>query len=133
MHIEIHDDTTFCDIQNVFANYYPWLRLAFYKHPHERYESSAEQQALSPRMNVGAYKKTHLSGILEILPLCRVRAVERELQERFGLPAQVLRKDRNSWVQTTGLDDLTLKELNELSRNAADRFVIEDFEDRSAE
>jgi hypothetical protein len=128
MHLEIHDDTTFRDIQDVFSNHFPWLRLAFYRHPHDRFESSDEKHALEPRMNVGAFKKTHVSGLLEILPLSRVRDVEQELQDRFGLPVQILRKDRNCWVQTHGLDDLPLKELNELSRNASDSYLIEDYE-----
>ena len=38
---------------------------------------------------------------------------------------QVLMKEHDQWKQTTGLDDLTLKELNVLSRNASDEVLME--------
>ncbi|MDP3128017.1 MAG: hypothetical protein Q8M81_05940 [Sediminibacterium sp.] len=69
-------------------------------------------------------RKTHLSAILEIQPLYKVSAVEREFRERFGLSVQVLSKEKNNWAQAAGLDDLTLKELNELSRNASDEYIL---------
>jgi hypothetical protein len=54
--------------------------------------------------------------------------VEREFRERFGISIQVLRKEKDGWVQTTGTDDFTLKELNETGRNSSDRNILDDYE-----
>lgn len=47
---------------------------------------------------------------------------------RFGLSVQILRKEKDNWEQTTGMDDFTLKEINELGRNSSDEFILEDYE-----
>jgi hypothetical protein len=52
-----------------------------------------------------------------------------EFQNRFGLFAQVFRKEKRSWEQTTGMDDFTLKQLNEFGRNSSDEFILEDYEE----
>ena len=128
MHIDINDTTTFRDIQDVFAAHYPWLLLAFFRQEHPPMSGSPEREALAPGDRVRAYKATHVSGLLNISPLELVAQLEKELQQRFGLPAQVLYKEKNAWVQTTGTDSFTLKELNELSRNAVDAYVLKDYE-----
>jgi hypothetical protein len=55
--------------------------------------------------------------------------VERELKDRFGLSVQILRKQNDHWEQSTGADDFTLKELNEIARNSSDEFVVSDYEE----
>ena len=94
MHIEIHDSITFREIQEVFASHYPWLRLAFYKQEHRVFEGSEEEEAIPPGISVGAFKPTHVSGLVEIHPLEKVQQLEREFQQRFGLPVQVLYKEK---------------------------------------
>jgi hypothetical protein len=78
---------------------------------------------------VGDIKKTHVSGLLEILPLNKVSEVEREFKDRFGLSVQILRRQNDHWEQSTGTDDFTLKELNEIARNSSDEFVVSDYEE----
>lgn len=129
MHIEITDHTTFQEIQEVFADFYPYLRLEFYKKAHQKYQLSREADWIEPHKTVAHVKQTHVSGLLEMKPLEKVADVEREFQERFGLPVQVLVKEKDSWVQTTGMDDFTLKELNKLGRNSSDEFIITDYEE----
>jgi glycerol-3-phosphate O-acyltransferase len=129
MHIEIHDHTKLREIQEVFSDFYPYLRIEFFREPHEKYESSAENALINPERTVADVKKTHISGLLEILPLNKVSEVEREFTERFGLSVQILRKQNDHWEQSTGADDFTLKELNEIARNSSDEFVVSDYEE----
>jgi hypothetical protein len=129
MHIDINDNTTLREIQNVFSDFYPYLQLRFYRKAHKRYEASDEQDLVEPATTVGQVKQTHVSGVLEILPLYKVTEVEREFQQRFGLPVQVLRKEKEDWVQSTGMDDFTLRELNEIGRNSSDEFIVSDYEE----
>lgn len=126
MHIEINDNTTLREIQQVFSNFYPYLKIEFYSRGHKKYEASAEINEIEPNIRIGDIKAAHISGFLEMLPLSKVSQVEKELQERFGLSVQVFRKEKEGWEQTTGMDDFTLKELNELGRNSSDEYIMND-------
>jgi nitroreductase len=129
MHFEINDTTPFKEIQKTFSDFYPFLQLEFYTRGHQKYEDSLDIDLVYPGTTVGDVKKTHVSGLLEILPLYKVADVEKEFQERFGLPVQVFWNDNNVWRATTDMDDFTLKELNEMGRNSFDDFIVEDYEE----
>jgi hypothetical protein len=129
MHIEINDNTTLRHIQDVFTDFYPYLQIEFYRKPHEKYEGSEEKDLIYPGKTIDEVKQTHVSGLLEIMPLYKAVEVEKEFQQRFGLSVQILRKEKDSWVQTTGMDDFTLKDLNELGRNSSDEFIVSDYEE----
>jgi hypothetical protein len=130
MHIEINDTTQLKSIQETFSDYYPYLQLRFYRRPHKKYEASGEKDWIQTDDAIGAVKQTHVSGILEILPLYKVTDVEKEFQQRFGLSVQIFRKEKDGWEQTTGMDDFTLKELNELGRNSSDEFIVSDYDEQ---
>ena len=38
-------------------------------------------------------------------------------------------KEKKSCEQTTGMDDFTLKELNEFGRSSSGEFIVEDYEE----
>jgi hypothetical protein len=129
MHLEINDMTTFKEIQEAFSDFYPYLQLEFYTRPHQQYGESLDIDLVYPGKTIGDVNETHVSGILEIQPLDTVTRVEKELKMRFGLSAQVFWNDKDVWRQTTGMDDLTLKELNEMGRNSSDEFIVSDYEE----
>lgn len=129
MYIEINDNTTIREIQRTFANFYPYLQMEFFNKPHRRYEASALKDMVIGSKSIGEVKQTHISGVLDIHPWYKASTVEMELLNRFGLSAQILIRDRDHWRQTTGLDDFSLKQLNQLSRNASDLFVVEDYDE----
>lgn len=128
MYLDINDTTRFEEIKEVFSDFYPYLLLEFYTRKHKKYESSMDIDLVPPGTTVGDIKKTHVSGVLEILPLNKVADVEREFQQRFGLPAQIFWKNKDVWEETTDMDDLTLKELNEMARNSSDELILEEYE-----
>lgn len=133
MYLEINDTTRIGDIEQVFSNFYPYLQIRFYKRSHEKYEASDEIDLISPEVRVSDIKKTHVSGILEIRPLFTIAAVEKEFLQRFGLSVQILWKENKQWEQTTGMDDFTLKELNEMARSSSDVFILEGFDEGTDE
>ncbi len=124
MHMEINDNTTLRQIRKKFSDYYPYLQIEFFNTPHKKHEMSEEDDMIDHYKTIGNIKKTHLSAVLEIQPLYRIAEVEREFLERFGLSVQILRKEKNNWKQAAAMDDFTLKDLNELSRNASDEFIL---------
>lgn len=129
MYFDINDNTTLRHIQDKFSDYYPYLQLKFYNKPHKKYEASEAANLVSPSLTIDEIKKTHLSANLEIEPWYKIADVEKEFQQRFGLSVQVFRKEKNKWDQTTGMDDFTLKELNEMGRNSSDEYIISDYEE----
>jgi hypothetical protein len=129
MHLEIHDKTKLKDIQKVFSDYYPYLSISFFKGHHELYENSPIAYEINPEKTIAEIRKTHISTILEIRPWYRVKDVEKEFQERIGISVQILKKEKEAWEQTTGLDQLSLKDLNILGRNSSDEFVVTDYDE----
>lgn len=124
MYIEINDDTTIRHIQEKISDYYPYLQIEFHRRPHKKYKASGANDLIFPGDTIGDVKQTHISAILEITPVSKVADIEKEFQQRFGLSVQILRKENEKWIQTTGMDDFTLKELNVLSRNSSDEFIL---------
>jgi len=124
MHIEINDNTSLREIQKVFSDFYPYLKIDFFRKSHKKFEASAEKDWIEPHTTVGNIKKTHVSGLLEIRPLNRVYEVEKEFLQHFGISVQILRREKKGWEQTAGLDNLTLKELNEWGRNSSDEYIL---------
>lgn len=114
----------------MFSDFYPFLLIEFYTKKHIKYESSMDIDLVLPDTIVSDVKKTHVSALLEILPLNKVADVEKEFQQRFGLSAQVFWKNKDVWQETTDLDDLTLKELTEMARNSSDEQILNEYEER---
>jgi hypothetical protein len=129
MHIHIHDKTTLGEIQHVFTTYYPFLQLRFYKHPHKHFDISPKKERLNEDFKIEEIRKTHIDGILEIMPNDRVSTVEDLFLNQFGLCVQIMKKEKSEWVQTTGLDSYSLKEVNEFSRNDSDEFLVRDYDE----
>jgi len=129
MHIEINDNTPLREIKEVFSNFYPFLKIEFYRKGHKKYEASDLSDQIDPDKTLGDIKKTHISGVLEVQPYYKVSEIEKEFQERFSLSVQVFSKDNSGWKQTTGMDSFTLKELNEIGRNSSDEVILSDFEE----
>jgi len=125
MYLEINDYTKLEEIQKVFSDFYPFLKIEFYSKPHKRYEASEFKFQLNSKLSVGDVKRTHVSGLLEIKPTYKVADVELEFLQRFGLSVQIFRKDQGIWEQTSDLDDFTLMELNKLSRESFEEFPEE--------
>ena len=136
MHIEINDNTTIRSIQETFSDFYPYLKLEFYSKPPEKFKASSEDDLIFPGKTVGEIKETHVSASIKIHPLSRVADIEKEFMQRLGLEIQILRKEKSYWEQTTGMDNFTLKELNELGRSSSDEFILEEpdseYEDEGA-
>lgn len=133
MHIHIHDHITLVEIQEVFSNYYPYLKLEFFSESHKPFAYSLLPEQIPPTVAVQDIKHTHTDGIIDIRPLQTVNQLEQEFQQRLGLPVQVYYQSKGTWMQTAGLDTLSLKELNEISRNDSDSYVIDETEKESEE
>ena len=136
MHIQVNDTTTIRSMAETFSDFYPYLKLEFYNRPPDKFNTYSEDDLIFPGKTIGEIMQAHAPAIIEILPLSKVAHIENEFMQRLGLPIQILRKEKSHWEQTTGMNDFTLKELNELGRSSSDEFILEEpdseYEDEGA-
>jgi len=129
MHIEINNKTILKDIQKTFSDFYPFLSLAFYKNHHDIFENSKIIDELDIEKSIGEIHKIQDKTIIDIMPLERVAQFENTFYEKTGISVQVLKLENEIWQQTSGLDNLTLKDFNIMGRNSSDDFIMEDVDD----
>jgi len=118
MNIEINDARTIQDIQEEFADEYPFLKIEFFARPHEQGVASDEQPH-SPGHTIGSIRNRHTTGTIDVGPDSPTGAVEQEFEQRFDLHVQIYRLQADKWLQTAGTDILTLHEQNEIGKDAS--------------
>jgi hypothetical protein len=119
MLLHIDDNTTIADVQDDFSDSYPLLKIEFYEKPHQYRGASQECHRLSPELKLGAIRRKHDPGNLEIYSWFTTGRVERDFENKFGLHVQVFRQEAGAWVQSGSTDGYTLAEQMERARNTA--------------
>ncbi|MEX2596920.1 MAG: hypothetical protein WEC59_08320 [Salibacteraceae bacterium] len=118
--IKIVDSKTIGEIQNDFQEHFPFLKLAFYKAKHEEGQGSTEKDKLAANLTIGEARNRDNEGELSIHGNQKVSTLEQAFHEIFGLNAQVFRKSKGLWLQTTSTDNWTLSEQNRTAEELAD-------------
>jgi hypothetical protein len=106
------------NIQKEFNDYFPYLKLEFFKRLHKVHAGSPSQSIIKEDMLLKPVRDSKSEIFLnEHMP---VTALEQLFLDQFGIFAQVFRKPGNMWLETSRTDDWTLKRQNdegmELSR-----------------
>ncbi|UEG48866.1 hypothetical protein LK994_09475 [Ferruginibacter lapsinanis] len=118
MIIEIDDTKTIELIQDKFSEFFPFLKIEFYEHPHHWYKESSKTTILPGNKTIGEIRKHHHQGDMEIHSWYRTGDLEQSFRKKFNLNVQVFRLHGTEWVQTVGTDKLTLEEQNDIGRKA---------------
>lgn len=113
MKLHIDDTKTIEKIKNEFTNSFKFLKLEFFTKPHQTGESSAKADMIDENKTLGEIRKKHNEGDLVIKADMLVSEVESAFEEKFGVHAQVFRKQNNVWLETSGSDSWTLAKQNE--------------------
>lgn len=116
MDIYISEEAIVGDIQKRFREFYPYLKLAFYRNPHTEGKCSPKEELVAPEMPIDKIRMIHNSGWIDISGYRMAAAVEHDFSREFGLNVQILRKSGGLWLETTGTDSWTLEELNRAGR-----------------
>jgi hypothetical protein len=119
MIIEINDEKTIGELSDEFTAAYPFLKIAFFKHPHNWQEKSRNNELLPSEKRIGEVRTKHNPGAVEIHTGSKTGTIEQDFAAMFGLNVQILRHHTNEWVQTIGSDELTIAEQNEIGMNAS--------------
>ncbi len=110
--MQISDDKKLMDIQREFSTKFPYLKIEFYTGKHGSGEGSPEREHLDLEETVGAVRSNHEEGDLSIDGHLKVKTLERNFADKYGLNAQVFRKSGEVWLQTISTDEWTLSEQN---------------------
>lgn len=111
MQLYIHDNLRLSDLQEKFNLCFPTLKIEFCTKKHQWEEVCPENELLPGDLFIGAVRKMHNHGTLELKSWDKVGEAEKAFQTRFGLNAQVFYRNGNRWIQTGKSDNLTIKDL----------------------
>ena len=112
------------DVQQEFQKAFPFLKIEFFKRPHHEAEGSPASELVPPSMPLVWITGVLREGEIEIQPAEKVKDVEERFQNKFYLPVQVFRRNRDVWLETITTDYLSLAEQNEMGRNASESTVF---------
>jgi hypothetical protein len=113
MKIHIDDKRNISEIQEEFNAVFPFLKIEFFKKPHDTGQISPKSDMLPSDSSLGKWRTSHNEGDLVVTAETTVDQVEKGFQEKFGISAQVFRKSGAVWLETSATDSWTLKEQNE--------------------
>lgn len=114
----IKDVRTLKDIQEEFSDKFPFLRIEFFTW----IGKTEEKQKLNPELTIGEVRTIHKEGEVSIHGNLKVRTLEANFRDIYGLSVQVFRLSGNIWLQTTSTDDWTLHEQNRKGGASAKHF-----------
>ena len=118
MLLHIDDNTLVTDVQDDFSDSFPLLKIEFYDEAHHYKEKSTQAHRIVADKTIGAIRKIHDPGNLEVMSWYTTSRLERDFKEKFGLNVQVFRKENGRWVQSTRTDSYTLAEQMERARHS---------------
>lgn len=120
MEIVLTYQETVKDIKKQFSCVFPYLKLEFFCEPHVAGQGSPFVKMVPPSTLLGEICGILREGEITIKPEQTVKEVEQTFQNRFGLPVQVFRRQKEVWLETTSTDYLTLAEQNEMGHRASE-------------
>lgn len=113
MKLQINNETKFKDLQKVFSNIYPYLKIEFYSKPHREKELSAKKDRIAPNEIISEWGKFKNKGTVKINKERTVAELEAEFYDKFGIALQVSRRSGDLWIETSLTDDRTLDVQNQ--------------------
>ena len=121
MQLEVSNTKTIREVQQDFANQYPFLKLDFYKVVPQR-SSVRERLPDSVSLKLAGLKEV---GSIDISSNITVGDLEKKFNEQFGLIAQVSRKSGGVWLETTMTDKWSLYKQNEYGKEIIRKIKID--------
>lgn len=113
MKLQINRDTKIKDVQKEFTDVYPFLKVEFYKKPHEEKELTHKKFRLNSDKILSRESESFNQSEIDIHKNKTVAELEKEVYEKLGIAMQVSRRSGNIWLETSSTDDRTLEMQNE--------------------
>ncbi len=116
MQLTITLNTAIADIQKEFQQYFPYLTIEFFNKLHQTGEPSKRENIYPHTKTIKEISTTQNEGVLKLSKEMTVAELEKELEVKFGLHAQVFRKHHLDWIETTSTDTWALEKQNNIAR-----------------
>jgi hypothetical protein len=113
MKLKINDERTISAVQADFNRFFPYLKIEFFKAPHQIGEGSAKNLLYDNTRYLKDCRVRHNQGEIELKDSMTVNELEEVFLHQFGLSAQVFRKSGNVWLETSATDNWTLRQQND--------------------
>jgi len=110
--MKIKKDTTASQVNDSFINAFPYLKLVFYKKPHEHFHGSEKQDEILEDTTLIELNPEFKEGLIEWEGEMSVDNLETYFESKFGLHVQVFRKSGDIWLQTSVTDHWSLDKQN---------------------
>lgn len=110
--MKIDQKTKLAEIQLAFNGQFPYLRVEFYKRPHESGEATADREKLDLDLTLEEIANAKWNKGLTFDRNMTISEFEALMHDDFGLNVQVFRRSGNLWLQTTVTDNWSLDVAN---------------------
>lgn len=138
MIIALNTQTSIKQVQESFANRFPFLKIEFFIDANHDGINTANEMIKDHDLTLGSLAAQNINTNLEIHGTHTITELEHLFKNNFGVIAQVFYKRNNNWLVTSSTSDkLTLNELNQKAEDhvkpvneegmvdAADRMELE--------
>lgn len=116
MEIILNDSYKLHEIQKIFNEHFPYLKLEFFNIDTAKDKRfSSENLIKQTNKTLAEVRHIHRAGYLSINGHQKVRTLESHFANDFGICTQVFRKSGDTWLQTTSTDEWTLSEQNKMA------------------
>ena len=112
MTLTITDDQKISSIQKSFTDFFPYLKIEFFKKLHGVGKISPQKSMINSEKSIGECRTIRCEGVILISPETTVSELEQKFGSIYGLSVQVFRKSGRMWIETTVTDNWTLAQQN---------------------
>ena len=117
MQLTFKSTTTLQEIQESFEHKFPYLRLEFYKTPHQPGKASKPEFIINDlHANLAELTGFDSETFFQVTPATTVADLEQWMQTKLSLPTQIFRKRAGVWIETTRTDHAFIENLNAKAR-----------------
>ncbi len=109
MVIIVKNDMMIKDLKKQFHDYYPQLKLEFFRVAHDVHGGNNKANMLANETFIKDYTNSK-EGSIEFEGMISVSEFEQRFSDTFGLHVQVFRKSGDVYVETTQTDDWSLEQ-----------------------
>jgi hypothetical protein len=117
--MRIYPETHLLNVQLAFREKFPYLKLEFFKHLHEKNELSSYSDEVIEDLTIMDFNPDFAAREWYVSEKETVSEFENRIAVDYGLPIQVCRKSGNIWIQTSKTDAWTLEKQQQIAMDEA--------------
>jgi hypothetical protein len=121
MKLKINKETTVQNIQSQFNDYYPYLKIEFFKN-FPKNKPILKAEILNTAETLKDLDSYYEGREIDVDRNRSVKEMTKDFENMFGLSAHVFRKSGNVWVETSLTEDWALGDQNDEGQQISDHF-----------